>query len=231
MIRNVLFALTLLVLLHVVAAGGFVGWLWQSDRLSKERVDATVELFKPTLTEDAARDQQAASLLEQAEEAAEQAAYLDRVASGPVATADRLAQQETKEEMQSHRYARLEAEAADLRRQMTRVREQVDAERAELEDDRLAFEQYKQEMLEKQQTEDFKKTVGFYEQLPAKQAKAMFEGLLAQGQVEQVVTYLAAMQPRKAAGVLKEFKSPEEAAVAGRLLEGLRQRGIDPLSP
>jgi hypothetical protein len=44
------------------------------------------------------------------------------------------------------------------------------------------------------------------------------------------VDYLAAMQMRKAAGVLKEFKTPQEVAQASELLELLRRRGVDPIA-
>ena len=59
---------------------------------------------------------------------------------------------------------------------------------------------------------------------PPKQAKAVFQELLTAGGEKQVVSYLSAMEERKAAKVLKEFKLPNEIDQAAMLIEQLRQR-------
>ena len=70
-----------------------------------------------------------------------------------------------------------------------------------------------------------------YEKIQAKQAKAMMTQLVALGQAGeiQVVDYLAAMNERKAAEILGQFKDEREIPLATRLIERLRTRGIDPL--
>jgi hypothetical protein len=57
----------------------------------------------------------------------------------------------------------------------------------------------------------------------------MMQQLLAQGETELVVEYLAAMQVRIAAKVLGSFETPAEIAQATELVERLRVRGIEPM--
>ncbi|MEM8495768.1 MAG: hypothetical protein AAF663_10320, partial [Planctomycetota bacterium] len=64
------------------------------------------------------------------------------------------------------------------------------------------------------------------EQLKGRQAKEMLQVLLDRDQQELVVDYLAAMNLRKSAGILKEFKGAEEAVQAMDIVEALRERGI-----
>ena len=79
------------------------------------------------------------------------------------------------------------------------------------------------------QDEDFKRAVKTLEQLPARQAKDVVQQMLGQGKLDQAVDYLAAMQLRKSAGVLKAFKSEAEVVQVTRLIEQLRLRGVDPM--
>ena len=75
--------------------------------------------------------------------------------------------------------------------------------------------------------QDFQQTVQVYQQLKAKQVKQIFQQLLSQDMADHVVEYLAAMQVRKAAAVIREFKSPAEVVQAADLLQSLRERGLD----
>ena len=68
-----------------------------------------------------------------------------------------------------------------------------------------------------------------YEQLDADQTKQMFQQLMAQGETDRVVDYLAEMQMRQAGKVLKAFETEAEIKSATMLLEKLRQRGVYPL--
>ena len=52
--------------------------------------------------------------------------------------------------------------------------------------------------------------------------------LIKQGKQDEVVEYLAAMQLRKSAAILDQFKADNEVPVAAQLLEASRTRGITP---
>ena len=90
-----------------------------------------------------------------------------------------------------------------------------------------SFEQAVSREAKLKEDKDFQQTVKMYQQLKAKQVKQIFQQLLAQGMTGQVVEYLAAMQIRKAAAVIREFKSPNEVVQAANLLQSLRERGLD----
>ena len=76
--------------------------------------------------------------------------------------------------------------------------------------------------------EQFKKTVTLYEGLSADKAQAIMETLLNDGKVDQVVSYLNAMQSRAAKKIIEKFDDP---TVAADLLERLRTRGIQASAP
>ncbi|NJL32148.1 MAG: hypothetical protein HC898_11290 [Phycisphaerales bacterium] len=65
----------------------------------------------------------------------------------------------------------------------------------------------------------FKLALQMYEQVRPKQGKQMMQELIVKGQMDQVVEYMAAMQLRKAAAILKEFKTPPEVAMATELVQ------------
>ena len=67
-----------------------------------------------------------------------------------------------------------------------------------------------------------------YASLKPKLAKQAFLELIKQNKMDEVVEYLAAMQLRKSAAILNQFKADEEVPVAAQLLESLRLRGVTP---
>lgn len=222
-------AMVVLLVLHLVAAGLFVGWLRTSGRLNQERVDRVVEMFKLTIAEEAEEDAKAEALAEEAETIARENARLEAVAQGPKTLLERFADEREADEIARHRVDRLMRETADLRDQIARAKDQIAKQKAELDVERQRFEQAVADRAEKLADDDFKQTVAMYEQIKPKQAKQMMQTLLAQGKSDDVVDYLAAMQLRKAANVLKEFKGEEDVVQATMILEQLRQRGVDAL--
>jgi len=55
--------------------------------------------------------------------------------------------------------------------------------------------------------------------MPAKQVKSIFMGI----DDETMIQYLRAMEPRTATKITKEFKTPEEVARIGLVMEKMRQ--------
>jgi len=112
-----------------------------------------------------------------------------------------------------------------LRDEMVRFKEDMVRRESDLEKQRGDFEQWVQAEADRAKDENFLQVVSLYEKQPPKQAKEAFQSLLTQGEVDQVVEYLAAMSSRKAAAVLGEFKAPAEVTQKADLLERLRKRG------
>lgn len=229
MMRSVLMSILLLLALHFVALGGVVGWLGATDRLSEERARRVVEMFELTVAEQEQREAEREREEEAEREKAREAARLEAVAEGPQTLQDRLAAEQRADALAMHRVERLQRETEDLRQQIERAKKLISDQQDALKAEREQFQQQVEAHNERRSSEDFQQTVQMYEQLRADQAKRMFQELLADGEQELVVDYLAAMQLRKASKVLKAFQTDEEIEQATALLERLRKRGVYPL--
>ncbi|MEX0655196.1 MAG: hypothetical protein WD534_13170 [Phycisphaeraceae bacterium] len=230
MIRAIGLSILLLLVVHLLAAVGFVGWLYQSDRLDRDRVQRVVALFELTITEEQRQQAEADRLAQETRRQAEQIARMEAVADGPRTLQDRLAMERQSDEVAQQRLERLQRETEDLRRQITRAQTQIAREREELQAQRETFEAALEREQEQREDEDFQQTVQMYEQLRPRQVKQMFQQLMADGETDQVVDYLAAMQLRQAGRVVQEFKEEDEIPAATELLEQLRRRGVNLLT-
>lgn len=217
---------SIVAILHVLAAAAFLGWLAGTGRLTADRVTATTEIFKLTPEQEQARDEEEARKAEQARLEAERQARLSGV-GGLASTADKLADEQKRNEVMLRQLERTRREIQALSDNLTLARARMERQHADLAAAKQDLEQRIAEMEARLNDEGFKKAVTLYEQLPAKQVKQMFAELMASGRTDEVVTYLEAMDPRKAAGVLKEFKSESEVVRAVELTERLRARGSD----
>ena len=228
MLRAIWTAISILLLIHILMLAGFLLWLHGNDRLDGERIDRIQQMLSLTIEEEKAQEEQAKILEEEAQKQAADLARLESVSDGPVSLADRLAAQQEKDEIALLRLDRLQKDIQNLQGQLALTKRQLAQEQETLETQQKAFEQAVEEQAQLDTDAGFQQTVQMYEKLKPKQVKQMFQDLLNQGQSEQVVDYLAAMQLRKASAVLKEFKSPHEISQATNLLQRLRERGIDP---
>ena len=222
-------ALGLVVVVNLLVVGAGLAWLGASGRISTERVRAVAAIFEDPVAADEARradeaEQAAAQEAEQAE-----AEHIERVAAGHESIDEQLDRTKRSDDAARLQLERKDREAQALRQQIEMAREAVAREREALAAERAEFEAAMKRETELRGDEDFQQAVAMVEALKGKQAKELFDSLIAQGKREEVIDYLAAMQLRKAAAVLKEFKGPGEAAVAAGLLEAVRLRNADPL--
>lgn len=214
-------------LINALALIGFGVWLYADGRLDRDRVDQVVNLFSMKVADEAAAKQVEEAKKQRDAEAAREAARLERVADGPAQLAQKIAEDQEKDEIALQRLERLKRDIQDLQRTNELARRLLVDERAKLDVERKAFQDALAAETKNREDKDFKQAVSMYEQLRAKQAKEMFQQLMAQKKSDQVLEYLAAMQMRKAAAVLKEFKTPAEVAQATELVQRLRERGVN----
>ena len=219
--------LAVMLLINALAMIMFGGWLFTSGRLNQDRVQQIREMLSMTVEQEKQLDEEAQAVEEQAREKALEIARLESVSDGPISLSDRLDAERSSDEIAILRIERLREDILSLQRQLDLAKRQVAEQQADAATQSEAFEQAVQQFRQAQQQENFKQAVSMYEKLKPKQAKQMFQGLLNQGQEDQVVDYLAAMQLRKASAVLREFKSPEEIIQATDLLQRLRKRGVN----
>lgn len=227
--KGILIALGLVVLVNLLAVAGGVAWLGGSGRISSERVRRVAAMFsEPTSVDEALAVERATRDAADEAEAAE-AAHRLAVEGGYQSIDKRLAEMAGADDAARLVQERNARAAEALRQQVEMARKAVAVERAALAAERERFREAMSREVELRKGEDFQQAVAMVEALKGKQAKEMFESMLAAGKREEVVDYLAAMQLRKAAAVLKEFTAPGEAAVAAALLESVRLRNADPL--
>lgn len=225
--RSIWTVVSIILLLHALALAGFVGWLQITDRLNRERLAEAVDLFRPTIDEAEAARQEQAAQTQMKEEQAREAARMQAVGFGQGQLQQQIELDQQRDEIAMQRYERFTKDREALERYLKEARELLEKQRKELDAERQAFNQALEQERQKRADEDFQQTVKMYEQLQAKQTKAIFQQLLAQQRTGDVVDFLAAMQLRKAAAVIKEFKTDEEIAQAAHLLEALRKRGVN----
>ena len=228
--RTLWLAVSVLLLLHAMVVVGGVLWLWTSGRLNGERVGKVVEVFRPTLVREKEMEAEAKKVAEDAVEREAEMARLSQLGKGPLTPEDRLTTDQREDELLRQRLERLEREKQDLLRQIELAKDALTKQKGELDSQRESFNKELAEEVKRRGDRDFAMAVQMYEQLRPKQAKEMFQALMRQGKVEEVVGYLAAMQLRKSSAVLKEFKTGEEIGQVTELVQHLRKRGVDPLS-
>ncbi len=226
MIRTLAQVVGIVCVLHMLALGAFVGYLAGTDRLNRDRVLEAAELFRVTITEEAELEKAAAEADAQAADIAARV-ELTSGKSAPTSVAHRLTEERQRNEITLRQLERTRQEIESLRMNLAQRQLQMDRERDELLAEKQALEQRLSDLEKRYNEEGFRKAVALYESLPAKQVKQMFLGLIEQNETDQVISYLESMQPRKAAAILKEFKTQAEAMQAAQLTQKLRERGSE----
>lgn len=218
--------ITLLLLINVVAGLAFVVWLYQSDRLGRDRIHKMVELFELTVEQKQQRQEEAEKIAVKTQEEQGEHRWREIVKARPRSLQGRLdANQETRER-QLQQELRMEKDRKVLIDAMNIYQVRIKQLRDELESQKNELVRRLEAQDKRYKSENFRKAVQMYEHGKPKQVKSIFLDLIVRGQQDQVIEYLSAMQPRKAAAVLKQFKEEAEIRIAANLIEGLRTRGI-----
>ena len=211
-----------LAVVHLLALLLFVGWLWQSGRLDRQRVNDLRQFFATTTTQ--AKAAAAKSLRDE---------ELERLRT---AQQEHQADPSTDTETQIHRLTFMSQQADQTRRRLDEdkkmLQQQLNQTTAAMNDQQAAFDRQRQAWensvkadRQRQVDEQFQQAVKLFEAATPKQGKKMLQDLIAQKQVDQAVAYLDAMNVRAASKILKEFKTDEEIKLATELLEKLRTLG------
>lgn len=126
-----------------------------------------------------------------------------------------------------------DAKMAELDRRMHEMQAlqvQIDGARAvlvkeqgKLKADQLALATREKTLTKQLDDKNFNDTMAMLEGLPTKQVKELFSGM----DDSTAVRYLRAMEPDKAAKILKEFKTPTEATRVRKLMEIIRTPQAD----
>lgn len=220
-------SITTLAVLHMLALIGLVGWLYADGRIDDQRVRDVIDRFSVTIEQEekasAAEEAKVAEVTRQALEAER----ISAVAAGTRTMEDRVRAEKEADEIADMREHRMQREIEDLRRLLTNAENIISAKTAELDDARSQFTKELEDAQGLKSDQDFQLAVTWLESVKAKSAKQMMQNLMGEGKLDQAVSYLAAMDPRKASSVLDQFKTDEELEQATVIIEQLRQRGVD----
>jgi hypothetical protein len=208
--------LVLMLALNFLAVAGGAGWLWKSSHLDRTKISVIKEiLFPPPATQPTIQPVEIADATTQPTLRLEE---LLAKQSGHSATEQVEFIQHTFE-TQMAQLDRRERELADLKQQTDLAQQQLIRDRAAMQTDRQALDAAKQQQAALASDKGFQDSLLLYNSMASKQVKSIFMGL----DDPTVMNYLRAMQPRTAAKVIKEFKTPEETARIQQILERMRQ--------
>lgn len=222
--RSLWNVVSFLAIANLLALAFFGTWLWQSDRLSVQRVRQVRELFAQTTAHQRAEDEK-----RKAEDDAAKQAQLEakRAANPPSDSAAQLREISLISQEHEQVRRRLQDERAMLLAQLQAESARIDAQKVELQQQREQWENAVSADRKRKNDEQFLQTVKQLEQLPPKQGKQMIIELIEGDQLATAVAYLDSMNARSAGKILKEFKSEPEIKLATKLLERLRTFGLE----
>lgn len=209
---------------HLLAALGFVTWLFASGRVDGERITRVREIFSTTIEQEKRARAEEES---KASAAAADADLVRRLRELPLASAERT-------DTDSRAGDRIELGLRTFEDKTRRLRDELRKDGDSLDQRIQSFEKRKSDWeksiaADKQRVTDeqFRKAVKNLESLPPKQAREVVLELVRTNRMDTAVAYLDAMSSAKASNLLKSFKSEEETKVATELLERLRMLGLE----
>lgn len=215
--------LVLTLAMNFLAIAGAIGWLYQTGRLDRSKIDAIKAIVfpppavagpttQPTQNPTTRPLVKLEELLAQhaGRPAAEQLDYIRQAFESQLTQLDR-----------AHRGL------LDLQKQVELAKKQLAADRLALEQQRKQLEERQQEAQRLAADQGFQDSLTLYESMPAKQVKALFVNMDDQ----TVVQYLQAMDERAAAKITREFKTPQELERLKQILDKLRSSQASAVAP
>jgi hypothetical protein len=222
--KKMLSVLVTLLAINFLAAAGGVGWLAKSGRLDRAKLaDIKKILFPPPVAKPLE------ATLETAATTQPTTARLDELLSQ---ASGRTAQEQVDFIRQSFdvQVAQLDRRA----RELSDLQRQVDLAKQQLAHDRGKFIQDQQDLANRQQMETklasdkgFQDSLALYTSMPPPKVKQIFMSLSD----DVIEEYLQAMEPKQAAKIVKEFKSPDEVDRIQKVMEKMRLAAPPTSSP
>lgn len=219
--KGVWILISTLALANFLAMVGLVGWLKATDRLDASRIATVREMFSTTVSAERAAADAAKAAEDAAARKQEEAAI---AGTPPLSASEAMGTERVQSEQQRQHVERLRREVEDLQRSLARERDELDEQWGQLRAERAAFQAMREQLAALEGSAQFERALRLYESLRPEQTQALLQELITAGNIEQVVSYLNAMQTRTASKVLAEFQDPR---VAADLLERLRTRGLE----
>jgi hypothetical protein len=205
--------LVLTLAINFIAVACALIWLRQTHRLDSAKVLAIKEIVFPTTAPSTQPS-------EELSPSTQPTLKLDELLASKVgrSTGEQVEFLQHTFDAQMAQLDRRQRELSDLQRQVDLAKQQLATDRSKLQSDQLQLSDREQQASRLATDKGFKDALDRYNVMPGKQVKQIFMTLDDQ----TVVNFLQAMEPRPAARVIKEFKSPEEVARIQKILEKMR---------
>lgn len=210
-----------LAIANVLAIAGFLGWLHMTDRLSRARFESVRQMLKVTVTQEQQTAAEAEAAAQQAEAEAKDHAKAE---APPENAAEVIAEKQRQAEKELQLVLRKQQELESLRSFLLKQLADLETRETKLAAEVKAFHADRERLAEVEGAAQFKAALTTLEAQKPRDAKLVLQALIGASQTEQVVSYLAKMDPDKRAKVIAEFVK-DEPAVAADLLERIRTRG------
>lgn len=168
-------ALCVVAIANLLAIGGFVGWLVQTDRLDMSRLREIRTAVSTTLSEERAAAEAEAKALEVAAKAAAAQARADQP---PLTASEQLAARLEATALDQQRIERLRREVQDLQGRVDRERQSLDRERTEFTETRQMFETSQGRAMARTRDAQFRKAIETIESLKPKEAVALLREMI-----------------------------------------------------
>lgn len=201
---------------NFLALAGGVGWLYRSGRLDHARILAVKDVLfpKPVI---APATQPSAEIAPP--DGIKRLEELLAKNAGKRTAAEQVALIQQNFDATMYQLDQRERTVQDLERQVAAENQKLANDRAALDAERQALTAREKEADRLANDKGFQDTLALYNAMPPKQAKSVFMTL----DDATVAQYLDAMEPRSAARIIKEFKTPDETERIKRILEKMRK--------
>jgi hypothetical protein len=215
-VKKIFHVIMALLAVNFLAVGAGVGWLVQSKKLDKDKLHAIRQIVFPATT-------QASTTTQPSDEVAttrpsDALEVLLAKSSGRTPT-EQVEMIQRNFDTQMAQLDRREREVNDLQRQVELSKQQMARDRAALDAERKSLEDQKQQNAKLANDKGFQDSLALYNTMQSKQVKMIFMTM----NDETMAQYLQAMEPRAAARIVKEFKSPAETTRIEKVMEKMRQ--------
>jgi hypothetical protein len=220
--KRLLNILTITLALNFVAMAAGAYYLYSTGALSREKMAAIKLVMYPATTQGTVVTGDAVDKKDGSAAATQPTLKLDellaRVASRPAGEQVEFIQRtfDARAVQVDRRLREVEAREDAL----ARAQQALDEARKQFAAQQKRLDERERALAKDAEDKGFTDTLAMYDSMQARQVKDVFAGL----DDATVTRYLRAMEPGRAAKILKEFKSPEETQRVQRLLEAIRSQ-------
>ena len=190
----------LLSAIHVVVLAGFVGGLFASGRINREKLARIVDIVRETENE---------------EVVAEVSLKTDEQVRR--ASSDRIEAEKVAEEIDERRIDRLVRDLEAKYEMLEEVKQKIVADEKQLAVREAKFSQMMKDERERLQNEGFLEAMQIYSNMPPESVKNLFMTM----EDRPVMEYLVLMDDRARKKIIKKFQMPEELEKIKRVINAL----------